>query len=304
MWQKIGFGLFALVLAATVWAADERKLVAFAQDDMANDFRRAQVLAVRDALAMHRDLAFVHADAQGRTSLLIRQIGQFVARPVDLLIVGTNDDRAVVPVVTRAHRAGIPVIVLDRGIQSDQYTTFINSDNALIGRIGAQFIAERLGGNGTVLLFEGLPSADVTQLRTRGFLDEIGKHEGLRVIRRVGNYLRRDAVVEMEKVVAEGERVDAIFAESDSMLSGVRAVLARHGIDPAGIVTVGCDFISEARDAIRAGTQTASVKFPLGGLESVQAAIDILAGKTVPKHIVIPVELVTRDNVDKVPPVF
>ena len=167
MWQRIGIGLFAFVLAVSAWAADERRMVAFAQDDMANDFRRAQVLAVRDALAIHPDLAFVHADAQGRTSLLIRQIGQFIARPVDILIVGTNDERAVVPVVSSAHQAGIPVIVLDRGIQSDQYTTFINSDNVLIGRIGAEFIAERLGGKGTVLLFEGLPSADVTQLRTR-----------------------------------------------------------------------------------------------------------------------------------------
>ncbi|MCB1915864.1 MAG: substrate-binding domain-containing protein [Rhodocyclaceae bacterium] len=304
MWKTIGVFLLACGLALPASAGDDTMVIAFAQDDMANDFRRAQVQAVRDALAEHPDLRFVHADAQGRTSLLIRQIDRFTARPVDLLIVGTNGDRAVVPAVTKAYEAGIPVIVLDRGIQSDRYTTFINSDNARIGRLAAEFIAERLAGNGTVLLFEGLPSADVTQLRTQGFLDEIGRHEGIRVVRRVGNFLRRDAVVEMEKLVAAGVTADAIFAESDSMLSGIRAVLTRHGIDPASIVTVGCDFIGEARDAIFAGTQTASVKFPLGGRESVQIAVEILAGNAVPKHVVIPVEMVTRENVDRVAPVF
>ena len=196
MWKTIGVFLLACGLALPASAGDDTMVIAFAQDDMANDFRRAQVQAVRDALAEHPDLRFVHADAQGRTSLLIRQIDRFTARPVDLLIVGTNGDRAVVPAVTKAYEAGIPVIVLDRGIQSDRYTTFINSDNARIGRLAAEFIAERLAGNGTVLLFEGLPSADVTQLRTQGFLDEIGRHEGIRVVRRVGNFLRRDAVVE------------------------------------------------------------------------------------------------------------
>jgi len=296
------------LLALTCWvpaaAAEELRVIAFAQDTLANDFRKAQVEEVRSEVRKHPSLSFVYADAQGQTSLMIHQIEQFIAQKVDLLIIGTNDESAVVPVVTKAYRAGIPVIILDRGIQGDQYTTFINSDNILIGKIGAQYIAERLAGNGLVLLFEGLQHADVTKLRSKGFHDEMQQHPGIRVIKRTGNYLRKDALVEMEKLVAEGIRVDAIFSESDSMLSGVRMVLTRYKIDPKSIVMVGCDYTNEARQAIRAGTQSGSVLFPLGGSKSVAVALKILNNESVPKHLFIPVQLITRENVDQVPPIF
>ncbi len=280
------------------------RVIAFAQDTMKNDFRKAQVLAVYDAVAKHPELHFTYSDAQGKTSLLIRQIDQFIAQEVDVLVVGTNDEQAVVPIVSKAYKAGLSVIVLDRGIKGRDYSTFIHSDNILIGAMGASFIADRLKNKGLVLLFEGLPTADVTQLRSKGFLNEMAKHPGIQVIKRTGNYLRKDAILEMEKLLAQGIRVDAIFSESDSMLSGARLALEANHMDPRSIISVGCDYTSEAREAIRSGTQTGSVLFPLGGMQTVEMARKLLAKESVPKHVVIPVKLVTRENVETVPPIF
>lgn len=294
--------LFATVGSGPAFSKEQ--VIAFAQDTLANDYRKAQVFAVRDAVAEHPGLRFIFSDASGQTSLLIRQIGKFIAAQVDVLIVGTNDPEAVVPVITKAHRLGIPVIILDRGINSTAYTTFIHSDNINIGEIGAQYIVEQIKGKGTVLLFEGLPKADVTQLRNKGFLEVMSRHKEIRVIRRIGNYLRKDAIFEMEKIIAQGLHLDAIFSESDSMLSGVRSALHRHGMNPAEILMIGCDYTSEAQEAIRQGSQTGSILFPLGGRQTVQTALNILKGEKVPKHISIPVKLVTRENVDEVPPIF
>ena len=304
VWVKSLIAATMCLLAVAVQAAGETRIIAFAQDNMANDFRRAQVFEVRDAVANYPDTKFVYSDAKGETALIIRQIGQFVDQAVDLIVVGTNDESAVVPVLTRAFNAGVPVIVLDRGVKTDLYTTFIHSDNVLIGQLGAEYIARRLDGKGKVLLLEGLQTADVTHLRNKGFLDEMARHPEIAVVRRTGNYLRRDALIEMEKLLAEGIEVDAIFSESDSMLSGVRSVLDRHGIDPSSIITIGCDYTTEARAAIRSGRQTGSVLFPLGGKQAVEAAVAIFAGKPVPKHIVIPVRLVTKENVEQFKPVL
>lgn len=294
----------ALCLPLSAGAAETKRTIAFAQDTMSNDFRRAQVNEVRDEAAKYSHLSFIYSDAQGQTSLLIRQIEQFIEQKVDLIILGTNDESAVVPVIAKAYKSGIPVIVLDRGINGSNFTTFINSDNLKIGALGAEYIARQLKGEGLVLLFEGLQKADVTQLRSKGFLDEIAKYKGIKVIKRTGNYLRKDAIVEMEKLVADGIRVDAIFSESDSMLSGVRMVLGKNKIDPASIVMVGCDYTSEARDAIRAGTQSGSVLFPLGGKKSIEIALKIFAKESVPKHIYNPVKLITKENVEQVMPIF
>ena len=296
--------ILLLSLTATTMVYAESKIIAFAQDTMGNDFRKAQVYEVRDAAAKHSGLKFVYSDAKGQTALLIRHINGFIDSKVDLIVVGTNDEKAVVPVIAKAQKSGIPVIILDRGIQGDEYTTFINSDNLKIGEMGAKYIAKRLKGKGKVLLFEGLQKADVTKLRSKGFMDEIAKHKGIGVIKRTGNYLRKDAIVEMEKLIASGEKVDAIFSESDSMLSGVRSAMLHHSIDPSTFITVGCDYTSEARDAIRSGSQSGSILFPLGGKKTVETALKIFKGERVPKHIVIPVKLVTKENVEKEMPIF
>jgi ribose transport system substrate-binding protein len=154
------------------------------------------------------------------------------------------------------------------------------------------------------LLFEGLQTADVTHLRSQGFMAVMARHPGLKVIKRTGNYLRKDALIEMEKLLAQGIRVDAIFAESDSMLSGARLAMQHQKLDPASLVTVGCDYTSEARDAILSGSQSASVLFPLGGTQTVAVAQKLLAKVSVPRHVVIPVQLVTRTNVNQVKPIF
>lgn len=292
------------VSAIAVSLQAQSRTIAFAQDTMGNDFRKAQVFEVRDAAAKHSDIKFVYSDAKGQTSLLIRQIKGFIESKADLIVIGTNDEKAVVPIVSEAYNSGIPVIILDRGIQGSDYTTFINSDNIKIGAIGAEYIAKRLGGKGKVLLFEGIQTADVTKLRSKGFLDEIKKHKGISVIKRTGNYLRKDAIVEMEKLIVSGEKIDAIFSESDSMLSGARSAMERHGMDPSKIITVGCDYTSEAREAIRSGKQTGSVLFPLGGKKSVESALKIFKGERVPKHIVIPVKLITKTNVEHEKPIF
>ena len=88
------------------------------------------------------------------------------------------------------------------------------------------------------------------------------------------------------------------------MLSGARSAMLRHTIDPSSIITVGCDYTSEARDAIRNGTQSGSVLFPLGGKKTVETALKIFKGESVPKHIVIPVKLITKENVEKEMPIF
>ena len=299
---------YILILFITLFtllnAENNIKIIAFAQDTMSNDFRKAQVFEAKDAASKYKDIKFVYSDAKGQTSLLIKQIEKFILDKVDVIIVGTNDAQAVVPIISKAYEQGIGVIILDRGIDGTNYSSFINSDNIKIGKIGAEYLAKQLNGKGEILLFEGLQKADVTHLRTKGFMDEISKYKDIKVIKRTGNYLRKDAIIETEKLVKENIKIDAIFSESDSMLSGFRAAYEKAGLEPSKVITVGCDYTSEAKDSIKKGTQTASILFPLGGKKSIEVALDILAKRNIQKHIVIPVELVTKENVEIVNPIF
>ena len=301
--MKIIIILF-FVLLNLINAQENNKIIAFAQDTMANDFRKAQVFEAKEHSKKYNNIDFVYSDAKGQTSLLIKQIDNFISDKVDVIIVGTNDAKAVVPVIAKANKLGIGVIILDRGIQGEEYTSFINSDNIKIGKLGAQYLAEQLEEKGVILIFEGLKKADVTQLRTKGFMDEISKYKDIKIIKRTANYLRKDAILQTEELILEDVKFDAIFSQSDSMLSGFRAAYEKNNLDASKILSVGCDYTSEAKEAIKKVTQTASILFPLGAKESVDVAMEIISKKEVQKHIVIPVELVTKENVDIVKPVF
>jgi len=296
---------FILTLFISLLFSDNtQRTIAFAQDTMANDYRREQVFEAKKEAEKNKNIKFIYSDANGQTSMLIRQIEKFIKDKVDVIIIGTNDEEAVVPVISKAMSQGIAVIILDRGVKTENYSTFINSDNVNIGKIGAEYIAKRLNGKGKVLLFEGLQKADVTHLRTKGFMDEISKYKEIEVIKRTGNYLRKDAIKETEELVKNNISVDAIFSESDSMLSGVRSTYEKYGLDSSKVIMVGCDYTSEAKEAIIKGTQTGSILFPLGGVDSIQTAIKIINKEKVDKHIVIPVKLVTKENVEIIKPVF
>ena len=296
---------FILTLFISLLFSDNtQRTIAFAQDTMANDYRREQVFEAKKEAEKNKNIKFIYSDANGQTSMLIRQIEKFIKDKVDVIIIGTNDEEAVVPVISKAMSQGIAVIILDRGVKTENYSTFINSDNVNIGKIGAEYIAKRLNGKGKVLLFEGLQKADVTHLRTKGFMDEILKYKEIEVIKRTGNYLRKDAIKETEELVKNNISIDAIFSESDSMLSGVRSTYDKYGIDSSKVIMVGCDYTSEAKEAIIKGTQTGSILFPLGGVDSIQTAIKIINKEKVDKHIVIPVKLVTKENVEIIKPVF
>jgi len=296
---------FILTLFISLLFSDNtQRTIAFAQDTMANDYRREQVFEAKKEAEKNKNINFTYSDANGQTSMLIRQIEKFIKDKVDVIIIGTNDEEAVVPVISKAMSQGIAVIILDRGVKTENYSTFINSDNVNIGKIGAEYIAKRLNGKGKVLLFEGLQKADVTHLRTKGFMDEISKYKEIEVIKRTGNYLRKDAIKETEELVKNNISVDAIFSESDSMLSGVRSTYEKYGLDSSKVIMVGCDYTSEAKEAIIKGTQTGSILFPLGGVDSIQTAIKIINKEKVDKHIVIPVKLVTKENVEIIKPVF
>ncbi len=303
-WMSAGLTL-VLVSAAAAQEQPGKIVVGFSQDTLANDWRLAQVADLRRALARYPHVELRVTDAKGSTARQISDIEDLVARKVDVLVTSPRDGRAMTPVIAKAYRAGIPVVLLTRRIEGAAYTSFISPDDASIGREAARHLADVLGGKGDVLMLEGVPTATTAILRTRAFLRELKAYPELRVVGvKTGNYLRNDAIRGVEEALQEDLHFDAIYAQSDSMASGARIALRGAGRDPATLVIVGIDYISEAREAIRNGEQSASFTYPTCAAEAAQVVMDITAGRDVPRHIAVPSQKITRANVERVEPIF
>lgn len=286
--------------------ANRRFVVGFAQDTMANDWRAAQVRDFKEALAPHADIEFVFTDAKGDTARQTQDIENLVARGVDVLVTSPRDAEAMREPVARAYRKGIPVILLSRRVSGNEFTQFISADNRAIGRLAARYLARRLGGKGNIFVLQGVPTASSAIERTAGFEEELKKHPGLKVTAtKPADYLRAMAIQRTEELLAEKLPFDAIYAQSDSMALGAILALKKAGIDATKIPITGIDYIGEAREAIRNGELAATFSFPNAGKEGAATALRLIrGGKPGKKEVVIDSVAVTRENVEKIAPIF
>lgn len=302
-----------LVVTAAFWllagAADanaqEPVLVGFAQDTLRNDWREAQVREMAEVLERHPGIRFEYTDARGHTSRQAWDLEQLAARGAKVLVTSPRDGQVLAPVIARLHRSGVPVVLLTRQVEGEQYTSYVGADDFAIARSAAELIAERLEGKGRIVMLRGVPTTTTAIEREAGFLEVLADYPELQVVAwPTANYLRHEAIRETEALLRRGVEFDAIYAHSDSMAEGARIALRAAGVDPRELVIVGIDYIPEAREAIRRGEQTASFTYPTAGREGAEIVMRILAGQPVPKHREVPFTCVTRENVDQVPTTF
>lgn len=151
--------LLLAVVAACGREQGDQKLIGFSQANLGEPWRVAMNAEIADAAAQHPELKVVYADAQQDNARQVADVESFLRQKVDLLIISPNEAKPLTPVVKRAFESGIPVIVLDREIEGDSYTTFIGADNRAIGKAAGDFVAELLGGTGRVVEIKGLPGS-------------------------------------------------------------------------------------------------------------------------------------------------
>jgi ribose transport system substrate-binding protein len=280
-------------------------VVGFSQDAANNEWRVAQARQLKEAFDEMSDVKFEIVQASGSTAQQIIDIDNFVQRRVNLLIVSPRDATLLAAPVARAYRAGIPVMLITRRVDGEDFTTHVGPDDEAIGRAAARLIAQRLGGRGKVLMLKGTPTTSTAIARTQGFVDELSRLPGMQLVdTRTANYQRSEAIREMESVLSKGLAFDAIYAQNDTMASGARLALKQAGRDLRKIVLVGIDYLPEAREAILAGEQTASFIYPTCVPEIVSTARAILAGSKVPRRVPVRSTLVERSNADSIKSAF
>lgn len=292
---------------ATQLPPDRVFTIGFAQDDLSNDWRAAQVRDLQNALADYQThVKLIITDAKGQTAQQIKDIEDLSYQGIDMLITSPRDAQAMTPVISRIYQQGIPVILLSRRILNDDYTIFIGASNRTIGEQAAQFFAEYTQKNPlNIVILQHIPTSTPGIERTQGFLTRAKHYPQLNIVAiKPADSLRALAIQAIEQILADDIAFNAIYAQSDSMASGARLALLQAGIDPATIPTVGIDYIAEAQQAIQAGQQTASFTYPTFGAEGAYYALRLLQGKPVPKEVMVESILVTQTNVDNVEPIF
>lgn len=277
-------------------------VIGFAQDTLANDWRAAQVQEVKDEVSKYPHLKLIVKDAKGKVSNQIRDIQRFINQDVDFIITSPKDAKVTSLVLKKAMKKGIKVILISRTITTGDYTAFVAPDNYMIGVDAAKFLAKHLNYKGNILMLQGVRGASSTAQRGEGFEKVIAQYPDMKVIKKRANYLRNDAIKVMEEIYKQNIKFDAIYSHSDSMLIGARSVIER--LNKPNVPSVSIDYIKETQKAIKDGKQLASFLYPTSGKQGVQLIVDIIKGKSVPKNTTLGTVMITKENVEKIKPIF
>ena len=275
-------------------------IIGMSQCNLGEPWRVQMDADVRAAAAMHPNLRVIFKDAQNNSLTQRAQVEEFVEQDVDLIIISPKEAAPLTNPVAAAYRRGVPVIVLDRAVQGDQYTTFIGADNVRIGRAAGTFIREALRGKGKIVELKGLMTSTPGQDRNRGFLEglNIDQHPGVEVVfTGEMQWLEPNARREMESALATHADIDAVYAHNDPGAHGAW-LAARAAGRERDMLFVGIDALpQEGRQYVAQGILDATFLYPTGGAEAIETALAILEGREVPRQIVLDTRLFTRENV-------
>ena len=275
-------------------------VIGMSQCNLGEPWRVQMDADVRAAADRNLNLRVIFKDAQNSSLTQRAQVEELVEQGVDVIIISPKEAAPLTRPVAEAYQRGIPVIVLDRQVQGDQYTTFIGADNVRIGREAGRWIRETLGGAGRIVELKGLMTSTPGQDRNRGFLEglELDANPGLEIVfSGEMQWLEPNARREMESALATNDEIDVVYAHNDPGAHGAWLAARAAGREEE-IQFVGIDALPhEGQQYVQQGILDATFLYPTGGEEAIDLALAILGGDEVPKHVLLGTRLFTGETV-------
>jgi len=238
----------------------------------------------------------VETDIAGQIGI----VEDYINKKVNAIVLAACDATGLVQTVEKAHQAGIPVVTIDSGVDSDIPVSFIATDNVAAAEKAADVLAELLNGKGEVACIPFVPGAATSIMREKGFKEGLKKYPGLKLV--AVQYSQSDVATGMavtENILTAHPNLAGIFAANEAGAIGSARALVSRGL--AGkIKLVAFDAAPNEVEALKQGTIQALIvqnPFKMGYL-GVKTAVDVLNGKSVPKRIDTGVTVVTKENLN------
>lgn len=286
--------------ARGAFAADKIK-VGFSQGTMNHPWRIAMVeVNKKFAAENYPEIELIVTDGNNDASKQVADVESLVAQGINVLVISPLTAQALTPVVKDAMANGIPVLTLDRKVNTE-VTCHMGGANLPLGEGAAKFLMNALPDGAKIIELQGTAGASATLDRHKGFADVIASNSKYEVIADQNcDYTREKAVKFMEDMVQrfKAGEIQAVYAHNDEMALGAVQVLEAAGrLD--GVKVIGMDGQNNAFEAIKAGKMSACFIYPYCAPEGIQAAYKIAKGEAIEKEIVLPTVEVTAANVDQ-----
>lgn len=258
---------------------------------------------LRDAMQAYADsqegVELVMVDSKEDVATQLSQVENFVAQQMDAIILIPANTDATDPMTKLATDAGIPLVYVNRKPANlPEGVAYVGSDSIVAGRLQMEWIAEKLGGKGNIVIMNGNLAQEAAQMRTAGVKEVAAKFPDIKIIKEdTGNWSRDQGLALMENWLSTGDEINAVASNNDEMAIG-----AISAIDAAGklgqIIVGGVDASPDALAEMDKGRLNVTVFQNAAGQGEggIKAAIALARGETVEQITWIDYELVTPEN--------
>lgn len=296
--------MFSLALMCQSAYAGEKIKIGYCDNNF-NDTFHIYMLDAATEYANANNIELMVMDAQLDSVRQQDYVQTMISDGVKAVIVIPCDTTAVSPMTEAAQAAGIPIVYLNLDPFSSgnvpEGAYYVGSPTKEGGIMQMEYIGEKLGGKGSICILMGLLTNEATYSRTDGIVETVKeKYPNITILAQETAMWQRDqAVSVMENwITAYGDSISAVIANNDEMALGASNALAAAG--RTDVLTAGIDGTPDALEAIGNGTLTVSVlQDAIGqGRGALELAHKLLQGGTSDSIIWVPLELITKDNVD------
>jgi len=300
-------GSVLALLAGQAVAAD-KYVVGVSNTLTGNGWREEMICSIKaQAEASGLVSKVVVANRNGGPSEQIADLRNLISAGVNAIIVNPSDREALNPVIKQAHDKGIVVVAVDQAVSAPE-AYVLSNDQVAYGRLGAEWLFEKLGGKGNVVEMRGIDGVPADADRHEGFTEALKKYPDIKVVASVftGWALNKGAQ-QIKDLLASGKEIDGVWT------SGIDAVVpeAYKTANAKFVPVVGADnngFVGQLISWKADGLTGAAVTNPpsVGGA-GLAVAIDVLQGKEHPKVIKINPEVwdnTTDANLDALKKVY
>lgn len=229
-------------------------------------------------------------------------IEDLISKKVSAIVMLPIESAAMTPVAKKVKDAGIPLIVVDRELESDDFTALVKGDNKGIGSHAGAYLVDKLGGKGKIVEIIGVPSS-VTTMRSDGFREAIKDHPDMQVIvSQSGDFQKEKSLNVMQNILQSRPQIDAVYTHDDEMALGVLQAIKEAKRTDIKVVT-GAGGHKDVYKLIKDGDPLMQATFtysPLMVKDAVKLAADIVNGKTPAEKVtMLEATPITKDNIDK-----
>jgi len=264
--------------------------VGFSHADLSRDWGTLMYQEIANELSLYYDynVKLIVRDAQANSQKQIRDIIELSKNGIDVLIIFPNDSITAMPVVEKLFDKKIPVVIVDRKLNTEKYNVFISNDNVKIGIEAGNYALNVLKFKGKVLEILGIKGSSTSSDRSKGFSEAIQKSPGITIGSRIyGEWFEPLTALKTDSVLKSGFIPDLIFAHSDVMAQVAHNICQRNHIKPIIIGVDGLPNKNAGLDLVLNKQIDATFYNYPGGDIAAQYAMSLVLKKKAEKNIQI-----------------